>query len=194
MQWDRQPARPVAFSSAKKIARKCNHIPRRPVPPFARNKNGKRIKEDSMTRLILSHLAILLGADDVFGSKGLWVFLSVGAVALIGIFLPITTWLESRRKEREAFYKADTLRRVSEASGDAGKSAIEFLREQNRIVQLKTIEGLKIGGLIMTAIGAGTVALLWVLAGPTVSVCGLVPLLMGLAMLAYVYFLAAPVQ
>jgi hypothetical protein len=36
--------------------------------------------------------------------------------------------------------------------------------------------------------------LLWVLAGPTISVCGLIPLLMGLAMLAYVYFLAAPVQ
>jgi hypothetical protein len=59
---------------------------------------------------------------------------------------------------------------------------------------MKTIEGLKIGGLIMTAIGIGVVVLLWVLAGPTISVCGLIPLLMGLAMLAYVYFFAAPVQ
>jgi hypothetical protein len=141
------------------------------------------------------HLALsFFGADDVFGSFGLWAFLSVGAVALFGIFLPITTWLESRRKEREAFYKAETLRRVSEASGDAGKSSIEFLREQNRIVQLKTIEGLKIGGLIMTGIGIGVIALLWVLAGPTVSVCGLVPLLIGVAMLAYVFYFAAPVQ
>lgn len=147
-----------------------------------------------MTRLILSHLAFLTGApDEIFGSFGLWAFLSVGAVALFGIFLPITTWLESRRKEREAFYKADTLRRVSEASGDAGKSSIEFLREQNRIVQLKTIEGLKIGGVIMVGIGLGVVILLYVLAGPAVSTCGLVPLFIGLAMLIYVHFLAGPV-
>jgi len=143
----------------------------------------------------MTHLAVLLGGpDQLFGSYGLWVFLSVGAVALFGVFLPITTWLDSRRKEREAFYKAETLRRVSESAGDGGKASIEFLREQNRLVQLKTIEGMKIGGLTMTAIGAGTVVLVWVLAGPKPSVCGLIPLLMGLAMLAYVYFLAAPVQ
>jgi len=35
---------------------------------------------------------------------------------------------------------------------------------------------------------------LWVLAGHTVAVCGVIPMLIGLAMLAYVYFLAAPVQ
>jgi hypothetical protein len=143
----------------------------------------------------MTHLALsFFESDNIFGSFGLWAFLSVGAVALFGIFLPVNIWLESRRKEREAFYKAETLRRVSEASGDAGKASIEFLREQNRLLQMKTIEGLKIGGLIMTAIGAGTMVLLWVLAGPTISVCGLIPLLMGLAMLAYVYFLAAPVQ
>jgi hypothetical protein len=143
----------------------------------------------------MTHLALsFVESDNIFGSFGLWAFLSVGAVALFGIFLPVNIWLESRRKEREAFYKAETLRRVSEASGDAGKASIDFLREQNRIAQMKTIEGLKIGGLIMTAIGIGVVVLLWVLAGPTISVCGLIPLLMGLAMLAYVYFFAAPVQ
>ena len=143
----------------------------------------------------MTHLALsFVESDNIFGSFGLWAFLSVGAVALFGIFLPITTWLESRRKEREAFYKADTLRRVSEASGDAGKSSIEFLREQNRLVQYRTIEGLKIGGIIMVGIGLGTAILLWVLAGPAVSTCGLIPLFIGLAMLIYVHFLAAPIQ
>jgi hypothetical protein len=143
----------------------------------------------------MTHLALLFGGpDDIFGSSGLWLFLSVGAVALFGVFLPFTTWLESRRKEREAFYKAETLRRVSESSADSGKASIEFLREQNRLAQFKTLEGLKIGGLVMTGIGIGVVVLLWVLAGPAVSACGLVPLLIGVAMLAYVYLLAAPVQ
>jgi hypothetical protein len=143
----------------------------------------------------MTHLALLFGGpDDIFGSSGLWLFLSVGAVALFGVFLPFTTWLESRRKEREAFYKAETLRRVSESSADSSKASIEFLREQNRMVQFKTIEGLKIGGLIMTGTGIGVIVLLWALAGPTVSVCGVIPMLIGLAMLAYVYLLAAPVQ
>jgi putative exporter of polyketide antibiotics len=143
----------------------------------------------------MTHLAFLIGGpDEIFGSFGLWTFLSVGAVALFAVFLPITTWLESRRKEREAFYKAETLRRVSESSADSGKASIEFLREQNRLVQFKTIEGLKIGGLIMVGTGIGVMVLLWVLAGPTVSVCGLIPMLIGVAMLAYVYLLAAPVQ
>jgi hypothetical protein len=142
------------------------------------------------------HLALsLFGApDDIFGSFGLWAFLSVGAVALFGVFLPITTWLESRRKEREAFYKADTLRRVSEASGEGARSSIEYLREQGRVVRIQTLEGLKIGGVIMIGVGIGVVALLWVLAGHDVAACGLVPLFIGLAMLAYVYFLAAPVE
>jgi hypothetical protein len=46
----------------------------------------------------------------------------------------------------------------------------------------------------MVGIAIGVIALLWVLAGPAVSTCGLIPLLIGAAMLAYVYFLAAPVE
>jgi hypothetical protein len=143
-----------------------------------------------MTYLAMS----FFGADDVFGSFGLWAFLSVGAVALFAVFLPITTWLESQRKEREAFYKAETLRRMSEASGDGAKASIEYMREQSRIVRLHTLEGLKIGGLIMTGIGIGVGILLWVLAGHNVAACGAVPFMIGVAMLAYVFFLAAPVE
>jgi hypothetical protein len=121
-------------------------------------------------------------------------FLSVGAVALFAIFLPITTWLESQRKEREAFYKAETLRRVSEASSDGARASLEYLREQSRIVRIHTLEGLKIGGLIMTSVGVGVAVLLWFVAGHDVAACGVVPFLIGIAMLAYVYLLAAPAE
>jgi len=143
----------------------------------------------------MTNLAMMVfGSEDVFGSFGLWAFLSVGAVELFAVFLPITTWLEARRKDREAFYKAENLRRVTESSPDGAKASIEYLREVNRMAQFKTIEGLKIGGLIMTGIGLGVMGLLWVLAGHAVAVCGLIPLLMGLAMLAYVYVLADPIM
>jgi hypothetical protein len=36
--------------------------------------------------------------------------------------------MDSRRKEREAFYKAETFRRVAEASGEGAKAALEMLR------------------------------------------------------------------
>jgi Flp pilus assembly protein TadB len=124
----------------------------------------------------------------------LWVFLSVGAVALFGVFLPITTWLEARRKEREAYYKAETMRRVTESSTDGGKASIEYLREVNRMAQFRTIEGLKIGGVIMIAIGIGVVTLLWFVAGHELAACGLVPGLIGVAMLVYVYMLAPRVE
>ena len=52
-------------------------------------------------------------------------------------FFPLTTWIENRRKEREAFYKAETIRRIAEAPGNGGKAAIELLREQERIARSK---------------------------------------------------------
>ena len=50
----------------------------------------------------MAHLALhLFGAPDL-GGIGLWLFLSVGSVAMFAIFIPLVTWMDSRRKEREA--------------------------------------------------------------------------------------------
>jgi hypothetical protein len=141
-----------------------------------------------MTHLILA----LFGSDEVFGSFGLWVFLSVGAVALFGIFIPVVTWIENRRKEREAFYRSETIRRVAEASSDGAKVTVELLREQNRLVLLKTREGMKIGGVINIGVGIGLVIFLRMLVGMNIALCGLIPGLIGVGMLVYVYVLAEP--
>jgi hypothetical protein len=148
-------------------------------------------QEDSMT-----HLAIaFFGAEEAFGAFGLWAFLSVGAVALFAVFLPITTWLESRRKEREAFYKSETIRRVAEASGDGARATIELLREEERRKIIKARESFKIGGVINLGVGIGLVIFLRALlsGGGTrpVYLCGLIPTFIGVAMLVYVYFLAS---
>jgi hypothetical protein len=143
-----------------------------------------------MTHLLMA----LFGSEDVFGGFGLWAFLSVGAVALFGIFIPVTTWIDSRRKERESFYKAETVRRVAEASPDGAKATVEMLREQDRLSRLKAREGLKIGGVINLGVGIGLVIFLRALTGPQVALCGLIPGFIGVAMLVYVYVLAAPVE
>ena len=41
----------------------------------------------------------------------------VGSIALFS-FLAVTTWSEARRKEREAYYTSETLKKIAESSGE----------------------------------------------------------------------------
>lgn len=148
-----------------------------------------------MVHLVMHFLS---GSDNpVFGSMGLWLFLSVGAVCLFVVFIPLVVWIENRRKEREAFYKADTVRRLAEASGEGAKAAIEVMREEERLKRIKILEGLKIGGVINLCVGISLIIFLRVLLGGgngSPFLCGLIPGFVGIGMLAYAFFLAAPVE
>lgn len=128
---------------------------------------------------------------------GLWVFLSIGAVSLFVVFLPAVTWIDKQHKEREAFYKAETIRRITEASGEGAKAAMELMREQSRLEQLKKREGMKIGGLICVGVGVAMVIFLRAVAGAEPDdpyLVGLIPAFVGVAMLVYVYALAARLE
>ena len=141
---------------------------------------------------ILMHLTSL---DRCSEGMGMWMFLSIGAVAMFVVFIPLVSWIDSRRKEREAFYKADTMRRVAEGSGDGAKAALQLLREDERIRRIKTLEGIKIGGLVNLAVGIGVMIFLRSFMGSGSSspyLCGLIPGLVGVALLVYALFLAAP--
>jgi hypothetical protein len=143
----------------------------------------------------MAHLLLnLFFGDGPFSSNamGLWIFLSVGAIALFVVFIPLVTWIDSRRKEREAFYQADTMRRLTESTTDGAKAAMELMREQARQERIKMREGLKIGGIITAFVGIGVVALLNEVGGPKMA--GLIPLLVGVAMLVYVYLLSPRVD
>ncbi len=70
-------------------------------------------------------------------------------------FITLAIWFKHRSKEREAFYKAETLRRITEASGEGAKAALEMMREDDRLKRIKAREGMKIGGLVNIGIGAG---------------------------------------
>ena len=129
--------------------------------------------------------------------NGLWVFLSIGAVALFVVFIPTVTWIDKQHKEREAFYKAETIRRVVEASGEGAKAALELLKAESRIEGQKKREGMKIGGVICIAVGVALVIFLRAIAGSEPDnpyLVGLIPALVGAALLVYVYALAAPLE
>jgi len=132
---------------------------------------------------------------EISNTWGLWLFLSVGAVALFVVFIPTATYFENRRKEQEAFYKAETMRRITESSSDGAKAAVELMREQAHREQIKKREGMKIGGLTNLAVGVALMIFLRALVkGEAVYLCGLIPALIGVALLTYALFLAPKVE
>ena len=131
--------------------------------------------------------------------------LPIAVIVTVFTFTAIVHWTNMQRKEREAFYRAETLRRITEASGDGAKAALELMKEDERVRARKGREGLKIGGLINVAVGIGLGlafrAMFGSGGGPITSggtgsvyLCGLIPALIGVAMLVYVYMLAGPVE
>ena len=83
-----------------------------------------------------------------------FVFLAVGAIALYS-YLSINSYVNGRRKEREAYYKNETVRRLTESAGAGADAAIALLREEDRLQTRRRLEGTKLGGLITTAVGIG---------------------------------------
>ncbi|HEV2326164.1 MAG TPA: hypothetical protein VGS10_19655 [Terracidiphilus sp.] len=141
----------------------------------------------------MTELLSVLNNIDFNGAFGLWMFLSIGAVALFAVFIPLVVFFESRRKEREAFYRAEMLRRVSEAPGEAAKAAIELLHEEERLTTAKKIEGMKVGGLVNIGLGVALLIFLRFMIGSgpgSPYLCGLIPAFIGVALLAYALFLA----
>jgi len=119
----------------------------------------------------------------------------IAITVVVFTFVIVIHWVDMQRKEREAYYKAETLRRVTEASGEGAKAALELMREDERLKRTKISEGLKIAGLVNIGVGVALIIFLRALLGDTgVYLCGLIPGFIGVAMLVYVYFLAAPIE
>jgi len=130
--------------------------------------------------------------DGIGGIASLGVFLIpiVGSIALFS-FLAVASWSDARRREREAYYMADALKKIADSSAEGGKSAVEYLREQNNIAIRKRVEGLKLGGLITAAVGLGLIIFLkGINHDEPVYLVGTIPLLIGLALTVYGFALA----
>ncbi len=122
----------------------------------------------------------------------IFLFLSVASVALFS-FVAVAVWSGERRREREAYYRSETIKKVADAQGAGGSSAIEFLREEEKIAGRRRREGQKLGGLVTVAVGIGLMVFINAVdhSDPTPAyLVGLIPLLIGVALLAYTYVLA----
>jgi hypothetical protein len=119
-----------------------------------------------------------------------FLFLSVGAISLFS-FVAVASWSDARRREREAYYKSETLKKIAETQGTGGSAALEFLREDERNAMRRRREGIKLGGLITAAVGIGLMVFLRAEErSEPAYLLGLIPLLVGTVLLAYAYLLA----
>lgn len=105
-------------------------------------------------------------------------------------FVTVTAWAEQRRREREAFYRSEALKKLADATGDQARQVIEMMREQDRNKERQRREGGKLAGLIVTGVGLGLSAMFALMVPGGVWGIGLIPLFVGLALLLYNYVLA----
>jgi len=119
----------------------------------------------------------------------IFIFLAVASVAMF-TFLSIATWAGTRQMEREAYYKAEMMKKIAEMGGERNP-ALEYLREQERIKAAKQLAGIRLGGLINVGVGLGLMLLLkGVVTGNSIYLAGTIPVFIGLAMLAYARWFA----
>jgi len=144
------------------------------------------------------------GKEEIMTPDVIGVFIPIVLFVMVFSFASIAVWVTGRGKEREAFYKSENIRRVAESTNDGAKAAIDLLREESRLERLKKREGIKLGGLICVAVGVALMIFLGIYqgaAGPVsagheraVCLVGLIPGLIGVALLVYVHKYAAPVE
>jgi len=114
----------------------------------------------------------------------------VGAVATFG-FLGVTTWADARRREREAFYRSEVLKKLADAGPNGSDAALAMYREQQRAAVANRLEIQRLSGLIFTAVGLGLMPFLrGVASHESAWMVGLIPALVGAALLIYSYGLA----
>ena len=121
-----------------------------------------------------------------------FLFLSIVAVGVCS-FTAVAIWARERRREREAYYISETVKKLAELQGPNVNVAAAFFREAEKNIALRRLEGLKMGGLLAVSVGLGMGIFVKAVdrSDPDpVFLIGIIPLLVGLALLTYVYTLA----
>jgi hypothetical protein len=127
---------------------------------------------------------------DVIAQYAVAIFLPILMVCIFS-FVSIASWAEARRKEREAFYHAEAIKKIAESPAGGATAALELMREQERVDHRRRRESQKLGGLVTLAVGTGLgIFLRGIEHDVPVYLVGLIPAGAGLALLVYAFFLS----
>lgn len=108
-------------------------------------------------------------------------------IAVVFFSLVAMVWIEARRKERQAFYFSEMVKKIGESSDTA---AAQFLRENARIKRVRMREGMTIAGLVGTLAALGLMIFLHgIVTEQPVYLVALIPLLSCAGLLAYARFM-----
>jgi hypothetical protein len=117
------------------------------------------------------------------------------ALVLTGLFsfMSVFAWAHQRRREREAYYRSETLRRFSDTGGNARELLLQALQEDERHAGRRRLEACKLAGVITLAVGIAMMMFIKAVDARSVEpsyLVGLIPVSVGLSLLLYVYVLA----
>ncbi len=135
-----------------------------------------------------------MSSADSIGAMALFAFLAVSAVVLFS-FIAVVSWSDHRRRERESYYHNDMLKKLAESSGAGASAALELLREDARLRALRKRQDMKVGGVVLVAVGIGIIPFLHALIPHApIYMVGILLLLMGFGLFGSSYFLQAPAE
>jgi hypothetical protein len=116
-----------------------------------------------------------------------------GAALFIGLFgfLAVAAWAGIRTEERKEFYRHELYQQMLQNPGPAA-DALRTMFEQEALRRRQdSIGGMRLGGLITAAVGVGLGVFLYSIEPERpVFLVGLIPFLVGCALLFYGFILA----
>jgi len=121
--------------------------------------------------------------------------LLIPIVAMVAIFtfLSIAVWSEERRKEREAHYRNELMKKMLEQPGPAADRILDLMRGEEERATAQKREGRRLGGLVTMAVGVGLALLFWALSpGTGLWTVGLIPFLIGAVIFLFSIFGSRP--
>lgn len=111
-----------------------------------------------------------------------WLFLAAATVASL-TFVTVVVWAESRRKEREEYYRFEFRKRLVEDGKMDAAAFASLIGYEHELVRRQGRQKLLVAGFVFVGIGAGALIGLQFI-GDSVWMAGFIPIGIGLSMLA----------
>src|SRR5690349_4687537 len=141
--------------------------------PGSRASQGTKVETESMGSSITPVVALFF----------------VGMLMLIVFaFVSVMVWTEARRKEREALYRNELLKKLADTPGPGAEAVLQSLKDEEQRKHARRREHMTLGGSLCLALGlAGLLGLYVMRETATKEAWGLcfVPILLGAALVGH---------